>query len=153
MTMFTSRWNPKSQVLRTDLTGTATVADVRSWQEGLAQQVERIPDGSEFRLLLNLRGYDPADLDAHKAMRVVVPTLLIRHGMRPAFVDLVPNPPEIALSVERGIRCIAFANVHHDEHKMREYAERISKPEQRFFTDLELAQNWLMSVRPMSGAI
>lgn len=110
---------------------------------GLKDEVDRLPDGTRFKLLLDLSGYEPASIDAHKAMRDVVPSLLIAHGLRPAFVDLFPEAPEPALRTERGVVCVAFANVHHDETKMERYEELIATANQRFFTSRPAAEEWL----------
>ena len=76
-------------------------------------------------------------------MRTVVPDLLVAHGLRPAFLDLFPEAPEPAITAERDVVCVAFANVHHDETKMSQYEERIASANQRFFTSRSSAEDWL----------
>jgi hypothetical protein len=122
------------------------VAAVRAWKEGLEAAVALIPDGTPFRLLLDLTGYEPAALDAHREMRTVVPELLVAHGLRPAFADLYPEAPEPQLRTERDVVCVAFANVHHDDEKMSRYEERIATTNQRFFTSRAAAEDWLATV-------
>jgi hypothetical protein len=139
-------WEPATRILRTELTGTVDAGAVRAWQDGLHGAVAGIPDGTAVKLLLDLRGYEPADLDAHKAMRDVVPELLLSHGMRPAFLDLFDDPPTVQVTTARGISIAAFANVHHDAEKMGEYERRIAKPDQRFFTEREAAEHWLAAL-------
>ncbi len=146
MTNTRSKWDPATGILRTDLTGPVTTDDVAAWREGLHREVASIPDGTSFRLLLNLVGFEPATIDAHKAMRTVVPEILARHGLRPAFIDLFDERPAMVITTSRGVRCIAFANVHHDEAKMTDYEQRIGKPNQKFFTDVSAAEAWLRSV-------
>ena len=119
-----SQWDPGRALLVTELKGPVDVEAVKAWRAGLQEQVDRIPDGTRFRLLLDLTGYEPAGLDAHKAMRTVVPDLLVAHGLRPAFLDLFPEAPEPAITAEREVVCVAFANVHQDETKMSRYEER-----------------------------
>ena len=146
-----SRWDPERGVLVTELEGTVDVEAVRTWRAGLQAEVDRIPDGTSFKLLLDLTGYEPADLDAHKEMRMVVPDLLVAHGLRPAFTDLLPEAPEPELRTERGVVCVAFANVHHDETKMTHYEERIATTTQRFFTSRSAAEAWLATVPPVAA--
>lgn len=136
-------WDAGRRLLETRLTGAVDHADVRAWQDGLARELARVPDGASFKLLNDLRGFDPVTIDVHKAMREVVPRLLAAHGMRPAFVDLFDSPPEVTVTTTRGITCTAFANVHHDEDKMQSYERRIGRPDQRFFTDRAAAEAWL----------
>ena len=143
MTNTTSTWDAATGILRTDLTGAVTTAAVAQWREGLQREVAKIPDRTSFRLLLNLSGFEPVTIDAHKAMRTVVPEILARHGLRPAFIDLFDERPEMVITTSRGVRCIAFANVHHDGARMTDYEQRIGKPNQKFFTDVSAAEAWL----------
>jgi hypothetical protein len=141
-----SHWDRQQRLLVTQLTGTVDVDDVDAWRLALLDAVERIPDGTSFKLLLDLTGYEPASLDAHRHMRMVVPDLLIAHGLRPAFVDLYPDAPEPVVIQDRGVVCVAFANVHHDETKMARYEEQIATANQRFFTSRSAAEEWLATV-------
>ena len=147
MSTVTSRWDPIRDVLVTELRGPVDVAEVEAWRAGLQVEVDRIPDGTCFRLLLDLTGFEPAGLDAHKAMRTVVPCLLLAHGMRPAFLDLFPETAEPEVRTERGVVCVAFANVHHDPDKMARYEERIATGNQRFFTSRAAAEEWVLGVK------
>ncbi|HEX2046874.1 MAG TPA: hypothetical protein VHF27_03860 [Acidimicrobiales bacterium] len=136
-------WDPERRLLVTELRGPVDVEAVEAWRAELQGEVDRLPEGTRFRLLLDLTGYEPASLDAHKAMRTVVPSLLVAHGLRPAFLDLFPEAPEPELRAERDVVCVAFANVHHDEEKMGRYEERIATANQRFFTSRAAAEAWL----------
>lgn len=130
-------------VVTTELRGSVTVADVERWAARLRGDVAALPEGTRFRLLLDLTGYEPADIAAHKAMRLVVPRLLADHGMRPAFADLFPEDEAPVVRAEQGVVVEAFANVHHDPEKMRRYEELIATPTQRFFTSRGDAEAWL----------
>jgi hypothetical protein len=129
-------------LITTRLTGTITTADVQHWKESLERDVRNVPDGGTFKLLLDLCGYDPADTEAHKAMRVVIPLFLADYGFRTALLDLFPGT-ELPLRNLRGVTCTAFANVHHDESKMKSYEEKLSRETERFFTDIDEAERWI----------
>jgi hypothetical protein len=146
MTPVGSTWDAGRCVLETRLPGPVTLEDVSAWKDGLAHEVSCVPDGTRFKLLVDLRGFDPGSVEVHKAMREVVPRLLAAHGMRPAFIDLFDDRPEVAVTTTRGIECTAFANVHHDAAKMQNYESRIAKPNQRFFTSRSEAEAWLDSL-------
>jgi hypothetical protein len=143
MNITKSSWDVSTGVLTTELKGTVTVEHVRQWIEGLHRELGRIPNGHTFKHLCDLHGYEPADIDAHKAMRLVVPQVLASHGLRPAYIDLFDEKPEMEITVERGIMCTGFANVHHEESKMNNYETKIAKPNQRFFTSRRTAEDWL----------
>ena len=141
-----STWDAGRRVLETRLAGEVTHDDVRIWKEGLDREVARLVDGTRFKLLFDLRGFEAVDVEVHKAMREVVPRLLAAHGLRPAFIDLFDDGPELAVTSARGIACTAFANVHHDDVKMRDYETRIAKHNQRFFSSRGAAEAWLDSL-------
>lgn len=143
MKSINSNWEPESGILRTELRGTVTSQDIEFWRDGLYRELNRIPDNSRFLLLLDLHGFEPENLETQKTMRNVIPEILAAHGMRPAFIDLFDDKPEMRIFLTRGIQCIAFANVHHDPAKMDNYEKKIAKPEQRFFTDPHAAEEWL----------
>lgn len=139
-----SHWDDTLSLLQTELKGPVTARDVQLWEKELQRELDLVPDGRMFRLLLDLHGFEPVDMEAHKAMRLVIPTILMNHGMRPAFADLFDDAGEITLKKERQRRCFAFANVHHDEHKMGQYEIKIGRADQRFFTDAGAARQWLL---------
>lgn len=85
-------------------------------------------------------------------MRNVIPEVLAAHGMRPAFIDLFDEKPEMATTLTRGIHCTGFANVHHDRTKMENYERKIAKLNQRFFTDPNAAERWLLGLEETPGA-
>ena len=130
-------------LLIAELHGTVAAADVERWRRDLEAQVAAVPDGGGFKLLVDLTGYEPVDLDAHKAMRTIVPELLARHGMRPAVVDLFAEASDPEVTTVRGVRCVKFANVHHDAAKMADYERRIGREDQRFFSSRKEAERWL----------
>jgi hypothetical protein len=139
-------WNAGARLLETRLSGKVTVDDVGAWQSELAREALRVPSGARFKLLSDLRGFDPADIAAHRAMREVIPRLLAAHGLRPAVMDLFEPVPELAIAPEPGARCVAHASVHHDADKMRDYEARIGGGTQRFFSVRTEAEAWLDSV-------
>jgi len=140
----TSHWDAVTRILHTELSGNVTTDNVALWREGLYRELARIADDSQFRLLSSVYGYEPADIAAHKAMRTIVPEILATHGLRPAYLDLWEDQPEVEITRERGIECIAFANVHHDPAKINRFEEKIAKPNQRFFTDPDVAYEWIL---------
>jgi hypothetical protein len=141
-----SNWLPQSRLLTTRLQGTVGLDAVEGWRRGLHAALDRIEANTIFKLLSDLSNYEPADLAAHKVMRVVIPQTLANYGLRTALLDLFDGD-EIALEKTRGIRCIAVAHVHHDEGKMTAYESKLSRPNERFFSDAEQARTWLLEVR------
>lgn len=145
MSHLETTWNVDTQVLTTTLSGSVTEAQVATWRNGLLSALAQLPVGTRFKLLYDLRGFEPVDLGAHREMREVVPRLLASCGMRPAVVDLFDGVEEPTVSAERDVVCTAFANVHHDAVKMERYESTIGKADQRFFTDPDTAREWLLA--------
>lgn len=136
------RWDAADGVLISRLSGAFSAADVERWKAELGAALAAISDGRSFRLLSDLSGYEPADLEAHKAMRTVVPLLLAEHGFRTGLVDMV-EAEEPTVTTTRGVTCVAVAHVHHDAGKMTLYQERIGSAKEGFFTDPAVALAWV----------
>jgi hypothetical protein len=130
------------------LAGDIRLEDAVRWEEGLQQALAQIGDNGSLKLLVDLAGYELHDMQAHKAMRVVVPQVLAAYGVRAAVLDLYPEA-EITLTRTRGIVCRAVANVHHDADKMAEYERTVGRSHQRFFTNAADARAWLLSLDPL----
>lgn len=140
-----SSYDQGSGVLTTRLSGTVTTSDVTGWIDGLWETVGMVPTGGTFRLLFDLTGYESASIDAHQSMRNVIPQLLADHGLRPAYLDLFDDQPEMDIAPQPRVRCVALANVHHNEERMQDYQLRAGKPEQRFLSDRAEAVRWIGS--------
>lgn len=136
-------WDSKLCVLTSSLKGAVSVDDVDEWKASLRAVLSEVPAGTTFKLMFDLHGYEPATIDAHKAMRAVIPLLLAETGMRPAVIDLFDDKPQVDVAIAPNVRCVAFANLHHDPDKMSRYEEKIAKPDQRFFSDPDAAKAWL----------
>lgn len=125
------------------ITSPVTVADVRAWRASLEEELARVPDGGTFRLLVDMRGYEAGNNpEAHQEMRVTVPTLLARHGLRTAILNLFPEA-KLDVTAERGVTAEAVAYVHHDANKMAMYNDQLNPTRERFFTDRAAAEAWL----------
>ena len=135
-------WMPEVRAVLTQLTGTVDLAEVERWITGLDTELSKIPDGTEIVLLSNLHGYEPADLEAHKRMRVIIPTRLAAMGFRTALADAV-NATIVTASTPR-VLCSKVAHVHHDATKMAAYEAAHATPRERFFTSAAFANEWIL---------
>jgi hypothetical protein len=104
-----------------------------------------VPAGLPVRLIVDLYGYAPQEITAHKAMRAVVPRMLAQYGLRTALLDLF-DPIDVPLRHTRGIAIVAVAHIHHDAHKMHTYDRTIGRPHERFFTCFDDAARWIDSI-------
>lgn len=124
------------------LSGSVDENDVARWTELLDRALAWVPDGTEIVLLSNLHGYEPASLDAHKAMRDVIPTRLAAHGFRTGLVDVVGG--ELVVTPTPRIVISKVAHVHHDATKMAAYEAQVGCERERFFSDAARANVWLL---------
>lgn len=145
-------WDTAENLLVTRLQGDITVEDVRRWQTSLQSALSQIAPEGEFKLIVDLYGYELKDIAAHKEMRTVIPLTLADYGFRTALLDLF-DPVELPLHKTRGIICQAVAHIHHDAYKMAEYERRLGRANERFFTDYEQAKEWIQTIAASSPAL
>jgi hypothetical protein len=135
-------WHPENRLLITRLQGKVDSADVARWKDSLDVALARIENNTGFKILVDMRHYEYASLDAHKTMRVIIPLTLAQYGFRTGLLDLV-EAGELALHHTRGISCSAVAHVHHDEEKMSLYQSRVGAVNEGFFNDAGQAESWI----------
>lgn len=142
-----NEWSAEARLLTTRISGPVSLADVEAWIEGLRAAEDCIPPGEPFRMLIDLRGYEVADVDpeVHKVQREIIPRFLARHGFRAAYLSLFEESEELAIETDGPI-CAAAAHVHHDCNKMTLYDGRLGRANERFFCDLSEAEEWLAAV-------
>jgi DNA-binding transcriptional ArsR family regulator len=144
---YATAWRAESRLLITELAGQVTLETVNAWQEELLETSERIPAGSTFTMLVDLRGYEMGEVErsVHRVMREVIPRLLAAFGFRPGYLDLFEPSQEIAVTRQQAT-CVAVAHVHHDADKMAGYNERLARSNERWFTDRAEAERWIHSL-------
>ncbi len=133
---------PPVRAVMARLSGTVDENDVARWIELLDRAFAWVPDGTEIVVLSNLHGYEPASLDAHKAMREVIPLRLAVHGFRTGLVDVVGA--ELVVRQDARIVISKVAHVHHDATKMAAYEAQAGNERERFFSDPARANAWLL---------
>jgi hypothetical protein len=137
-----TQWSPEVRAIITRLSGMVTVTDVGDWIAGLDRALAQIPPGTEVVLLSNLHGYEPADLDAHRRLRAIIPLRLAAMGFRTALVDAVGG--EIVVAERPAVVCTKVAHVHHDAEKMAAYETAHGTQRERFFSSAAFANEWLL---------
>jgi hypothetical protein len=145
-------WDAAQKLLVTRLQGDITVEVVRRWQASLQSVLNQIEANSQFKMIVDLYGYELKDIAAHKEMRTVIPLTLANYGFRTALLDLF-EPLELPLQQTRGIICQAVAHIHHDAYKMAEYERRLGWENERFFTEYEQAAVWIQKIAASSPVL
>ena len=145
-------WDAAQKLLITRLYGDITVETVRHWQASLQRALSQIEADSEFKMIVDLYGYELKDIAAHKEMRLVIPLTLANYGFRTALLDLF-DPVELPLQKTRGITCRAVAHIHHDAYKMAEYERRLGRENERFFTEYDQALAWIQKIAASRPAL
>lgn len=143
--LFRQRGNEQKQLLVTTLSGRVNGNDVTKWELTLADALKKIPDHGQFKILVNLHGFEAENIQIHKRYRTILPLLLAGYGYRIGYLDMFPKA-SVKLTNTRGIRCVAMANVHHDADKMNDYQRRFSNLHEQYFSDPEDAWNWIKCV-------
>ena len=140
-----TQWLANEQLVVTRLNGTISSSDVHSWKTSLHAVMNSIPENSRFKILVDLHGFEAENTEVHKEYRTVIPLLLAGYGYRIGYLDMFPEA-SIDLQYQRGIQCIAMANVHHNAEKMQDYETRFSKPHEHYFTDPDAALQWISTI-------
>jgi hypothetical protein len=115
-------WQLEERILRTRLSGILQPEDLETWEQQLEDLSRQIPKHFDFAMLVDIRGYEVSEQDKalHQRQRVIIPTLLARHGFEVGFFRLFEVQNTISLDPERA-RCRVVAHVHHDCDKMALY--------------------------------
>ena len=145
---YATQWFPEESLLVTELKGPLAVADIEAWERSLHSVLSQLPDNTSFKILVDLVGLAPVDVETHKRYRSIVPLALAKNGWRIGYLDLFEEANDLVLTAERGVRCVKAAHAHHDAYKIEEYERRFGKPAERFFTDSAAALAWLKQPYP-----
>lgn len=140
-------WNPGTGVLRTRFFGPAGIAQVVAWRAGLYAAAAGIPGDKAFKLLVDTRGYDPAEIEpaVHKVQREVIPLFLATHHFRTGFIEFFGVKGTVIAS-RKDAPCLAVAHVHHDGPKMDLYRQAMGRLEEDFFCLNQEAEAWLAGI-------
>lgn len=125
------------------LTGGVDLLTVNRWKENMDQEALAIPRGMHFRSLFSLEGYQPLDVEVHKAMRQTIPYFLSRFNFYAGYLRLFPEV-RVPLKSTGGSQCDRVAHVHNDQGKMQEYQRRFGRDNEQFFTTNRAAFDWIL---------
>ncbi len=133
---------PPVRAVMARLAGSVDESEVARWAELLDRAFAWIPDGTEVVVLSNLHGYEPASIDAHEAMRAVLPARLAAHGFRTSLIDVAGGSIDVRTNPRIVISKVA--HVHHDATKMASYEATAGSERERYFHDPAYANAWLL---------
>ncbi len=122
-----TKWHPELSLIETTLSGDVDEQDILRWEKSLHQSMSKIPDGSYFKIFINLYGFKAINIQAHKRYREIVPLLLANHDWKVGYVDLFEESKLMKFRKIRNIGCIAAVHVHQDEEKIKKYEENFSR--------------------------
>lgn len=128
-------------IVYTEISGEAKTKDIKAWQTGIEDVLGSIENNTAFKMLINLQGFKPANLEVQKCFRMVLPQALAKHNWQLGYAELLGDPTP--LSTERGVHCIAVAYVHYDLIRMKSYQELYGRPGEHYFSDMQKAYTWL----------
>lgn len=139
-----TNWYPEKRLVVTHISGDLEEMDIERWEASFKEALDKIEDGSTFKILVDMHGFRAADIDAHKRFRAVVPRTLADYGWKVGYVNLFEkDAASMTITNKRGIRCVGAAHSHHDETKMDLYEARFSSAKEHFFPDPGQARQWI----------
>ena len=139
-------WYPEQQLIVTQLSGVVNNADIEHWEATMQVAFAQLPDNTRFKMLVNLYGFKAENFEVHKYYRNIIPLMLAGFGYRIGYLDMFPEA-KLDVTITRGIRCVAMANVHQDATKMQDYNTRFSSATEKYFTEPGPAMAWIQDVQ------
>ena len=142
-----SAWDSRSGILRTRLTGPTGPAEVVAWRASLYIAAARLPRGTHFKLLVDIRGYNVADVEppVHQVQREVIPIFLANYHYRTGFLDFFGVKWDFGATKEDAY-CVAVAHVHNECGKMDLYRQTLGREDEGFSCRLDEAEAWIKDV-------
>lgn len=144
-----STWLPKEKLLISEISGEAIFThEILNWKKELMAAFNMIPQGSQFKVFVNMNGFKADDLEAHKEFRVIIPLLLKEYGWKVSYLSLFADEIQNEdFKNRKNAFCVAVAHCHHDESKMTLYNSANENANEKFFTDPAVAERWIKSAR------
>jgi hypothetical protein len=141
-------WFPEEKIIDTRISGPVSVQDVILWEASLHHSLALIGDNTEFRIMIDMVGFEARDTEAHKRFRTVMPVTLSHYGWKIGYLELFEEEARDMRCIQtRGIQCIAAAHAHHDETKMGLYERSYSHDHEHYFTNADAARTWLRNLK------
>lgn len=142
-----SSWDPVTGILRTRFPGPAGIAQVVSWRAGLYAAAACLSRETTFKLLVDTRGYNVAEIDplVHKVQREVIPLFLATHHFRTGLIEFFGLKGEVT-AVDGDARCLAVAHVHHECPRTELYRQAMGRDTENFFCLNQEAEAWLAEI-------
>ena len=71
--VYKTEWLPDESLIITELKGPVDVAAIEAWELSLRGTLDQLPDNTAFKILVDLVGLAPVDVETHKRYRSIVP--------------------------------------------------------------------------------
>lgn len=140
---YTVHFDASCSTLYSAVSGRLDCGDVAAWEAELYGAARSIPEGAQFQMIDDLRGYEVAEQSTavHRELRDVSPRFLAAHGFVTGFFRLY----EVEAPAKSEPReCIRVVHLHHDDQKMARYREVLGSDREGFFSDPDAARDWLL---------
>jgi hypothetical protein len=141
-----SEWLAEESLVITQISGQVDMAQIQAWEHSLQKALSKIEENGNFKIMVNLHGFQAANLEAHKQFRTIIPATLATYGWRVGYLSLFEESANMPLTHTRGICCKAAVHVHQDQSKIEKYDSLFGKDTERFFTDPAIGEGWIRSI-------
>jgi len=143
--VFKSHWDAEKKLFVTRIHGLFDQSAVDNWQQELIDQSKQIPAETQFKLLLDERGYTYLDKSVHKIKRDVVPQFLAIYGF---YLSILPEAEVLWLKKhiaidEKHRHCSKIAMVHLNQTAMADLQTNYGNESEFYGSDLKEAMKWL----------
>ena len=133
-------------MLYSRLSGVIGIEENILWKRGLYLEHGKIEKNGIFKMALDVRGYEFANIEAHKFHRTIIPFFLAENNLTLSTLiddDLV----ELKKGAQPcGKKCLAVAMIHHDLEKMENLDRTYGTATERYFHDYDEGYAWIRGI-------
>ena len=143
-----SKWNSEDQIFYTRISGFIGYDELKIWEREMRQESQKIPENTHFKFLVDEQHYEFENIEVHKVKRNIMPKFLAEFGFTLSVLsaeEKIELDKIISINT-KNIQCIAVAMVHHDEIKMKSLQDEFGQSNEKYLSNLGLANNWLDTI-------
>lgn len=137
-----AKWFNEKKLLHIRFGGLLNQSDFEKLSGEIKECLPKIDDGSEIKLFADLYEFKAENFEVHKKFRLVIPEIMIEHGMLPGYSKLFPEA-EVIINPNPRFKIIKVAHCHNDEEKINRYHKEFSSFNEDFFISQKSAYEWL----------
>ena len=140
---YTAEWDKQKKRFTIRLSGVMGFQQIDQWKSIVLNEADKIEADTLFHVFIDETGYEAVNDEVHHYKRQFLPEFLASYGY---YLSLLPAEEiqrlRSTITVNKS-RCVSMAMNHHKADVMKALDEQFGKNNERYFSDRELALEWL----------